>query len=198
MTDAPPDWSDFYARLRRFVAARVGNQADADDLVQLVLERAIARSAGAEPIENTMAWLFAIARNTIADHYRAQARGLSAAAQLDEEARSPPPTEDGRREVLACMEPLLRGLDPEAQQVVRWADVEGRSMQSIATELGLSVSGAKSRVQRARQELLRKLLRCCSVTLDTRGRATDLQPKRPGACLGCGPESSPGVDRKPS
>ena len=100
MTDTPPGWSDFYARLRGFVVARVGDKADVDDLVQLVLERAIARSAGAEPIENTMAWLLAIARNAIADHYRARARALSsAAAQLDEEAGSPPPTEEGRREV---------------------------------------------------------------------------------------------------
>jgi DNA-directed RNA polymerase specialized sigma24 family protein len=39
------DWSAFYAGLHSFVAARVRNASDVDDLVQLILERAMSKSA---------------------------------------------------------------------------------------------------------------------------------------------------------
>ena len=69
------DWSAFYAALHGFVAARVRSASDVDDLVHLILERAMSKSAEAE-IHNAPGWLFGIARNAVADHFRAQARAL--------------------------------------------------------------------------------------------------------------------------
>jgi DNA-directed RNA polymerase specialized sigma24 family protein len=80
------NWSAFYAGLHGFVSARVRNASDVDDLVHLILERAMSKSEGAE-IHNAPGWLFGIARNAVADHYRAQARALiSGAEALDASA----------------------------------------------------------------------------------------------------------------
>ena len=58
---------------------------------------------------------------------------------------------------------------------------QGLSQKDLAIRLGLSFSGAKSRVQRARGKLKQLLLDCCHFELDRFGRVIDYQP-RCGCC----------------
>ncbi len=180
------DWTGFYDRLHAFVAARVRNDADADDLVQRILERAMSRAATVE-IESTAGWLFGIARNAIADHYREQARTLVAAADALDATEPTGASEEERAAVLACMKPLLDSLPHETAQLLQWADMEGRTMQSIAGELGISLTAAKSRVQRARKDFVKVTSDCCAITIDARGRVTDLTPKDGPRAVDCPP-----------
>jgi RNA polymerase sigma-70 factor (ECF subfamily) len=180
------DWSLFYERLAGYVAARVRSPADADDLVQLILERAMAKSGTAQ-IDNVAGWLFGIARNAIADHHRARARTLLLAAQAleNENLGELGSSDEERSAVLACMEPLLRCLPDATAQLLRWADMEGRSMQAIADELGITLTATKSRVQRARKDFLELTSACCAVTIDARGRVTDLTPRKTAQAIEC-------------
>ncbi|HET8934658.1 MAG TPA: sigma factor-like helix-turn-helix DNA-binding protein, partial [Polyangiales bacterium] len=109
-------------------------------------------------------------------------------------------TEAERAEVIACMEPLLQALPEAESQLLRWADMQGRSMQAIADELGISLSAAKSRVQRARKEFVRVTRHCCAITIDARGRVTDLTPHSIQHALDClnGCASAPGRSKKGS
>jgi RNA polymerase sigma-70 factor (ECF subfamily) len=188
MTSPEPDWGAFYDRLHAFVSARIRNGADADDLVQRILERAVSRAPGAE-IASTTGWLFRIARNSIADHYRNQARSLIAAADALDNEEPLGSSDDERAAVLTCMQPLLNALPHETSRLLQWADMEGRTMQSIADELGISLTAAKSRVQRARKDFVKITSDCCAITIDARGRVTDLTPKRTGA-VDCPPCAS--------
>ena len=61
-------------RLRRLARALAGQVADADDLVQTVLERALARAAQWRPDAALDKWVFAIARNAWRDELRARGR----------------------------------------------------------------------------------------------------------------------------
>lgn len=185
MTSRAVDWSAFYSQLYGFVASRVRAASDVDDLVQLILERAMSRATEAE-IDNAAGWLFGIARNAIADHYRVQARSLIAAADTLEAASEPLGASDEERAmVIACMEPLLNTLPSGVAQLLRWADMGGRSMQSIADELGISLTAAKSRVQRARKDLVKATSECCAITVDARGRVTDLTPRSNSTAIEC-------------
>lgn len=185
MGSSAVDWSAFYSQLRGFVASRVRPAPDVDDLVQVILERAMVKAAGAE-IENAAGWLFGIARNAIADHYRAQARTLVAAADALDTVDAPlGVSEEERALVIACMEPLLDTLPGEAAQLLRWADMEGRSLQSIADRLGISLTATKSRVQRARKDFVKTTRACCAITVDARGRVTDLTPRNNEQALEC-------------
>lgn len=186
MTLSAIDWTAFYDRLHAFVAARVRNDADADDLVQRIVERAMSKAAAVE-IESIAGWLFGIARNAIADHYRDQARTLVAAADALDAAEPIGGSEEERAAVLACMKPLLNALPHETAQLLRWADMEARTMQSIAGELGISLTAAKSRVQRARKDFVKVTSDCCAITIDARGRVTDLTPKGGPRAIDCPP-----------
>lgn len=189
MTHSNPDWGVFYDRLHAFVAARIRNDADIDDLVQRILERALSRAPGTE-IASTAGWLFGIARNAIADHYREGARNLMAAADALEAEEPLGSSDHERAAVLACMRPLLNALPPETAQLLEWADMDGRAMQSIADELGISLTAAKSRVQRARKDFVKVTSDCCAITIDARGRVTDLTPKERTRAVDCPPCAS--------
>lgn len=179
MTTQTVDWARFYGQLHGFVAMRVRSPSDADDLVQLILERAMSKAPEAE-IANTAGWLFGIARNAIADHYRGQARMLLVEADaLDLLDHALGASEEERAAVIACMEPLLDTLPHDVGQLLRWADMQGRSMQSIAEELDISLTAAKSRVQRARKDFVKATSDCCAITVDARGRVTALTPHPP-------------------
>ena len=189
------DWTAFYGQLQRFVGARVRNAADTDDLVQLVLERAVAKQPAEGEILNIAAWLFAVARNAVLDHQRSQQRASAAKPLATTELESEPAVEASiqvhdREEVLACMQPLLAALPEDSQQLLVWVDMQDRPLQSIADELGISLTATKSRVQRARRAFVEVTQRCCFITLDARGRVSELSPKRPTCSNPCDPTAS--------
>jgi RNA polymerase sigma-70 factor (ECF subfamily) len=192
MTPALDPWSSFYDRIHRFVSARVPTRSDADDLVQSILERSIAKSTSTE-VDNALGWLFGIARNAIADHYRSRARSLCRSADDLEKLASPMGDSDEERaEVVACVEPLLDMVAPDVAQLLRWADMQGRSMQAISEDLQISLTATKSRVQRARKVFLEAASACCALTVDARQRVMALAPRGDCAtvCSGCGPETT--------
>ena len=92
------------------------------------------------------------------------------------------------RELSGCLQPLLDRMPDVAREALVRVDVDGQTQQRAARDLGLSVSGMKSRVQRARRDLRRLLEQCCVIALDTQGAIADYQPNA-GTC-GCDGASS--------
>ena len=176
-------WAETIDRLRSFVAARVGDREVAADITQDVLVRSIASGALAQA-DNPVAWLYRSARNAVIDHYRLR----HAHTRVDNLDWPDPDGDDGEpndatRELSHCLRPLLAQLPPAAREALERVDIEGETHQQVATDLGLSVSGMKSRVQRARRDLKELLEGCCAVEVDRLGAVRDYQHKT-GAC-GC-------------
>src|ERR1700722_6892301 len=78
-------------RLRRFARTLAGNPHDADDLVQIAIERALARSAQLREGAPLSSWMFGILRNAWIDESRGRARRnrLFAPAELGEHVADP-------------------------------------------------------------------------------------------------------------
>ena len=69
------------------------------------------------------------------------------------------------------------GALPDAyRETLRLTEYEGLSQKQLSEQLGISFSGAKSRVQRARAKIKEQLLDCCHFELDHAGRIIDYQP----------------------
>jgi RNA polymerase sigma-70 factor (ECF subfamily) len=77
--------------------------------------------------------------------------------------------ESAMRELAACLKPLMRNLATADQEALRLVEFQGVTQVDAARRLGLSTSGMKSRVQRARLRLRSALEDCCRVALDARG-----------------------------
>ena len=168
--------------LFRFVLLRVGDETAAEDIVQEVLLKAYARQGTLREPSKLRQWLYQITRNEVIDYYRLQKPSEAVPDELiQEDTRE----EDNRarRELARCLVPLLDDVPEPYRQALRLADFEGIKQREVASLLGLSFSGAKSRVQRARKILRDELLKCCRVELDRRGHAVDYEVGE--GCRGC-------------
>ena len=76
---------------------------------------------------------------------------------------------------------MARALPPMYAQAIALVDFEGLSFDEAARRMSVSVSGAKSRVQRARKMIRDSLLRCCHFVFDRYGTIIDYYP----ACCCC-------------
>lgn len=185
-------WGETVDRVRAFVAARVGDPELAADITHDVVVRSIA-SGDLDQVDNPVAWLYRSARNAVIDHYRT--RRVHDTFDGDDAWPDPGPLDnepnDATRELARCLQPMIATLPATAREALTRVDLEGQTHQQAASQLGLSVSGMKSRVQRARRQLKDVLQRCCTVGLDRTGAVTGYRPTGQGAC-GCGASTSSG------
>jgi RNA polymerase sigma-70 factor, ECF subfamily len=196
-TQVEVPWEELYGNLRGFVARRVSNSADVDDLVQAVMLRLLKGLGTLRDSERLHPWVYRTARDVIIDHYRALAsrREVTAAAdeQRDDEHSSQPTPEEHEdvalQELAACLAPMFRQLGPPYQEAVTLTELQGVTQAEAAKRVGISLSGMKSRVQRARKHLRTVLEECCRIQLDRRGGIIGYESRRPDSCS-CGPCST--------
>lgn len=178
-------WRTFAEGVRAFVRRRVP-PAEADDIVQDLFLRIHENVASLRGEERVQAWIYTLARRTIADFYRRRARRPDAAsAALPDTLAAHDGVHDVHEEVLSWLRPMIGALPEAYAAPLRWADVDGLPQQEIADRLGLSLSGAKSRVQRARQKLGDVLADCCAVEFGPEGRAVGFYRHRPTHDAAC-------------
>ena len=208
MTAAPElPWQELHANLRAFVARRVRNHADVDDLVQRVMLQIVTGLRSLRDIDRLHAWGYRVARNVIVDYYRSPtvrrerpSGDTIALASTNESAESMRREDDERvalRELATCLLPMMRQLSPTYQDALRMADLEGVTQAEAARLAGVSVSGMKSRVQRARQQLRTIVEECCRVEIDQRGSITSFASRHPKKCA-CGDCESSSALKKPA
>lgn len=157
-----------------------------EDLLQETFLRVHERLDTLLDAASMRAWLGRIARNVLADHHRRRgAAGVESAV----EDELPPPAEDGSNldhVVAGWLEAHLRELDPADAEALRLVDLEGKTQRELAARQGLSLSGAKSRVQRARAKLRARLEACCAFAQDARGGILEARRRADGRCAeGC-------------
>jgi RNA polymerase sigma-70 factor (ECF subfamily) len=163
--------------LRAFIARRVPDPDTADDLAQEVLLKAYRSGATTEDVGDVAAWLYRIARNTVVDYYRSRDRqpGLGT---LPENLVSDGADDDDHavRQLARCLRPLVAELEPIYRDALTFTDLDGLTQTEAARRAGISVSGMKSRVQRARTQLKAAISACCAIHTDAAGRISDYDP----------------------
>ena len=168
-------WEEYHARLHGFIQSRVGDASVADDILQEVFLRIHSRIDTLKEDRKIQSWIYQIARNAIIDHYRAYKK----MEELPETLAAPEPEPDdrARREIGACLLPMVQSLPEHYCQALMMSEMEGLTQREVATEQGLSLSGAKSRVQRGRAMMKERLLECCRFEFDHRGSVMDHEYK---------------------
>ena len=77
---------------------------------------------------------------------------------------------------------------PDALLFFRMGDfyeLFGQDAVTASRELGITLTAAKSRVQRARKDFVKTTRDCCAITVDARGRVTDLTPRNVPKAIEC-------------
>lgn len=138
--------------LRAFARSLAHNAAQADDLVQDTLVKALANVDRFEPGTNLRAWLFTILRN----HYYSQLRKLKREVE-DADGKfaariAVGPEQDGSVD-LEDFKAAFAQLAPDHREVLTLVGASGCSYEEAAAICGCAVGTIKSRVNRARRKL---------------------------------------------
>jgi RNA polymerase sigma-70 factor, ECF subfamily len=182
-------WEQLHDGLRAFIAKRTHNAAETDDLLQEVFLRVHQHIDRLKDPDRMISWVFQITRNAIIDHYRSPERkrelpvGLATEIEEDKQALAVEEDEnEAKYELSNCLRPMIDRLSADYREAIRLVELEGLTNQEAASELGLSVPGMKSRVQRGRQQLRKMLNECCLIELDRRRGVVEFEERRPGSC----------------
>jgi RNA polymerase sigma-70 factor, ECF subfamily len=139
-------------RLRRLARTLTRSLADADDLVQLAVERALQCWHQWRPEQRLDAWVFAILRHAWFDELRARRRHGEVLTDDPEAAAAAPDGGAGALEQLA-LQRALAVLPEEQCSAVLLVLVEGLSYAEAAEAMGVPVGTLTSRLARGRATL---------------------------------------------
>lgn len=146
---------------RAFLASRVGNEADAEDILQSGLVKALKHSGEVHDEQKAVAWFYQVLRNVLVDHVRSR----NAAARRDEAWTRDTATladdTEAHRQICACFEKLLPSLKPAHADLLRRVELQEESVASAARSLGITPNNASVTLHRARAELRTKLMDFC-------------------------------------
>ena len=173
-------WDTLANRMRSFIRSRVRDHAAAEDILQDVFLKIHQKLPSLRASERVESWVWRIVRNAIADYFRRSrpTESLPDKVLLTEEAGPDLPN------LSPCIRQFVDELQPSYREALLLTEWQGLTQHQMGTRLGLSPSGAKSRVQRARNELKSLLLDCCRFELDRRGNILEMTPldKKCRAC----------------
>lgn len=150
------------ARFHRFITARTGDAAWADDVLQESLLRTINGRETLRRGESAVAWFYRVLRNAIVDHCRKRGSEKRRIEYLlaDLEARGEdvdaPPTER-EKAVCLCFRGLLPALKSRYAEVIRRVDLRSESKLAVARDLKISRATMDVLLHRARQALRKHL-----------------------------------------
>ena len=176
-------WHALGDELRGFLRSRLPCESDADDVLQNVFVRVAEKIDSLRETDRIASWVYSIARNEIADFYRR--RTPRPVETVEEAVCAADDATTANQSVGAWLTSMIAGLPVTLRDALRLYEIEGMTQADIAARLHISVSGAKSRIQRGRRYLEKKLRDCCQVDLDRRGNVIECQP----ASTSCAGES---------
>jgi RNA polymerase sigma factor (sigma-70 family) len=162
---------------KAFLTARVGSAAEAEDILQNGLLKAVRRAGDLQDDARLSAWFYQLLRHAIVDHYRsrgARARRDDAlgrlVASLGEDVAPAPKSWEAQ--VCGCLGSVVDTLPPQHAGLLRRVDLDGEPVQAAARALKMTPNNASVILHRARKELRARLEAFCGACAE-------------GACLDC-------------
>lgn len=140
--------------LHYFIAKKVDNRSDAQDILQNVFLKIVEKAGTLEDIQKVRGWIYTITRNTIIDYYRKnkykvynnRLEGLN----LAQEIRNYRALSD---ELNRCLNAAIEQLPEKYREIIRLTEIEGIKQKELAEKLNMPYPSLRSRVQRGREQL---------------------------------------------
>lgn len=159
------------AAFKAFLVARIGSEAEAEDILQDALMQAFRHGGEIADSGKATAWFYRVLRNAIVDHYRSRdavrrrndTLGQTLAALAEDFAAVPPAW---KKQICGCLTHVIGTLHPRQATLLRRVDLDGESVQAAAKALGLSPNSASVTLHRARRELRARLEVFCGACAD--------------------------------
>lgn len=170
-------WKTTQDKLRNFVFRHTRDRAAADDIVQDVFLKVFAKIDQVRDSDKLVGWIFQVTRHTIADYFRKKSKTISF-NDVDWESEKVSLNDC----VSSCLADMLTTLPDKYRQALELTELKNLSQLELAKVLNISYSGAKSRVQRAREMLKEKMDEHYTIKLDGYGNVIVCENRTACSC----------------
>lgn len=170
-------WNDFRSELLYFIKTKVKDEYAAEDILQEVFIKVYKSIDQLEDPTKLKPWLYKTTNNTIIDFYRRKQNTL----ELDEVEDVPSiedNTENMNEEIAGCIKSMLYKLPDKYKEPLKLYEFKGMKHKEISEKLNISLSGSKTRIQRARNKLKEILMECCEFEFDTYGNIIEYKKRK--------------------
>lgn len=169
-------WASLRDALLAFVRRRVPSKEIAEDIVHDVLLKISLKIDGLRDEDRIQAWAFRIARNAVADYYRAPSNQETKSEPIEDSEQSSR-NEDLTSVVASWLPRFLSELPAAERSLLEQVELEGVAQKTLAQTTGIPYSSLKSKVQRARGKLKSLIEECCRIDFDTHGNVIEYRSK---------------------
>lgn len=177
-TDTATIWKEFHRQLYGFIKKRVKDEDLTNDILQDVFMKIHLKLDTLVNEEKLTSWVYQITRNSILDHYKKQKKQVDIPESLAEIQTE----KNFNSEMNKCLAPMIEQLPEDSKEAIMATELGQLSQKEYAQKLGISYSGAKSRVQRARKQLHQLFNECCKLETDTYGNVIEHDCKTNCGC----------------
>lgn len=147
-----------------FLVKRLRNRVEAEDVLQEFCVRVMSKTNQLRDADRMDAWLYAVLRSVLIDHYRKNGRMRHLNEAVAREMMTAKDCDDGaetRRNVCHCVTGLVPELRPSDAALIQRIDLEEEDRMAVASALNVAPGTLNVRLHRARAALRAKLLDHC-------------------------------------
>lgn len=166
-------WDNFHNELFNFIKKRVKDTDTSKDILQDIFIKIHLKLDTLNNQDKLTSWLYQITRNSILDYtkkHKPQSEFVDEFSALMEVQPS-----NFNNEISPCMLRLINDLPENYKDAIEQTDLGQLSQKEYAEKSGITYSGAKSRIQRARQQLHLLFKNCCRIHSDIYGNIVDYE-----------------------
>ncbi len=160
-------WNEFSDALRSYIISLTKDLQTAEDILQETFVKIHLNIGKVKKHESLKSWVYTIAKNTTYDHFKRNKKTV--------------PNNEGEIEILEthdstinnhtdCLLPMILDLPKTYRDAMILSEIKGLKQQQVANELKISLSGAKSRIQRGRELLKQGFVDCCRFKINKEGK----------------------------
>jgi RNA polymerase sigma-70 factor (ECF subfamily) len=158
-----------YKLLKGYLISKTGDPVLSEDIAQEVMVKLTNAYNKNTFLHNPKGWLFEIARHSLADHYR-RMFPEEKYESIDFQSTITDELEEVSNTAVDFLVPMIRLLPATYSEPLFMSDIEDIPFKIIGEKLGISLSAAKMRVQRARKMLLGLFYECCEIEYTKSGK----------------------------
>jgi len=175
-------WKLYHSKLLAFIVKRVDDRFAADDILQDVFVKIHTQLHSLKDVTKMESWLYQITRNAVIDYYRSKKPLEELPNWISQQQTEP--SHSARQDLEACLRPMIEQLPAIYRDALILSELQGKTQQDVSKLQEISLSGAKSRIQRGRSLLKGMLFECCRFEFDHKGEVIDYTIKNKG-CTSC-------------
>lgn len=160
-------WQDLHQELQKFIQSKVKNTTVSEDILQEVFVKIQLKVHTLKDCSKLTSWVYQITRNTITDYFRKQKHSsFTSIEELELLAEEEEPLFEG---LANCINGKINDLPDKYKEALLLTVFKDYSQKELAEYLGISYSGTKSRVQRAKEKVKGLVADCENVETDNSG-----------------------------